>query len=379
MSRPMSRTAIRTSLFVGIALAHHLAAAPADGLAELLADVRSGAPRAAGAGPVAWADLSAGRLTDGTPIVSRFADEGLVAGTRAVVLGQGGLSTLGACPGGPGLPGYPGFEVLAAGQGAEGRIDLLVDDDAVVTNVAVPAGRFTRIALASEAAAAPGSRIEIRLARGSAPVAVLGFRIDTRPAAVAPRIASRAGTENIPIFPYYPLDLNLQWQYQDEADGNKKFFLKVVERTTHAGAKVAKVKRMDKQNEYDLIGYEGALKLWMRNDDINGGLNFSDAPVPFSQGGTVKIGDKYEAIPKNYVNPVTGGNLHWIIVVTKQLDVTVPLATYKACLQLDVKNVDTKSGAEISKLKMFLAQGVGVVWRQGRFISTTFNHKLISR
>jgi hypothetical protein len=102
----------------------------------------------------------------------------------------------------------------------------------------------------------------------------------------------------------------------------------------------------------------------------------SSHPVPFSKAATVAIGDKYEAVPKSYTNPVTGGNFRWIIVIKKLQDLKVPMGDLKNVLRIDVKNVDTASGAEISKFKMFF--GLGTVKREGRFISTSFKQKLIS-
>ena len=179
----------------------------------------------------------------------------------------------------------------------------------------------------------------------------------------------------IPIREYYPVDVGRTWNYVDPIK-NEDFLIKVEEHLSFAGTSVAKFRRNDKVAEYDYISVDGPLKLWLRHDDTNGNLDWSDDPVPFAQAETVAIGDKYEAVPKSYTNPVTGGNFRWIIQIKKLQDVTIPYGEVKNALRIDVKNIDTASGAEVSKFSMYFGHGIGLVSRKGRFISSTFDQQL---
>jgi hypothetical protein len=173
------------------------------------------------------------------------------------------------------------------------------------------------------------------------------------------------------------MEVGRSWKYKDIKE-HLEFVLKVEEHLNYKGRQVAKVRRQDRNEEYDLLTTSGALELMLRHDDTNGALDWSDDPVPFSKAATVAIGDKYEAVPKSYTNPVTGGNFRWIIVIKKLQNLKVPFGDLKDVLRIDIKNVDTASGAEISKFKMYLGQGIGTVKREGRFISTSFKQELIS-
>jgi hypothetical protein len=173
------------------------------------------------------------------------------------------------------------------------------------------------------------------------------------------------------------MEVGRTWKYQDIKE-NLEFVLKVEEHLSYKGKQVAKIRRQDRNAEYDYLTTSGPLQLMLRHDDTNGALDWSDDPVPFSKAATVAIGDKYEAVPRSYTNPVTGGNFRWIIVIKKLQDLKVPIGDLKDVLRIDVKNVDTASGAEISKFKMYFGKGIGTVKREGRFISTSFKQVLMS-
>ncbi len=192
--------------------------------------------------------------------------------------------------------------------------------------------------------------------------------------AVVQPLADRAGEIN--ILEYYPLPNGASWTYVDKAAGDKPLTLKVEGRTTYAGVPVVKVAKVGATNSYDMIVDQGKLKLVFRMDENNGPMDFSDDAVPFSQGTTVKVGDVYTATPKKFVNPVTGGNLQWTVAIKGFKDIATPKANFTQCLQLDVRNKDTKSGLEVSNFSMYLAKGVGLVRRDGRFIATNFKHLL---
>lgn len=179
----------------------------------------------------------------------------------------------------------------------------------------------------------------------------------------------------LPIRNYYPLNVGRSWTYVDSISG-EQFTLRVTEHTAHGATPVARVKDLSKPNTYDLVTLAGPLKLVFRNDE-NGALDWSAEPVPFSQGDTVTLGDKYSATPSSYTNPVTGGHFNWSVTVKKVEDVTVPAGTFQGCIRMDVTTLDTASGAQVANFKMWIAPGVGLVRRTGRFISRTFKQELL--
>jgi len=185
-----------------------------------------------------------------------------------------------------------------------------------------------------------------------------------------------AELRSIDIRGYYPLNVGRTWSYTDSIAG-KDIVLKVAEHTSHGGTPVAKVVDETEAGTYDLVTTSGALKLVLRQDS-NGTLDWSADPVPFSQGPTVQLGDQYQATPTSYTNPVTGGNFQWTVRIRKIEDVTVPAGSFSGCLRIDVKTVDTASGAGVANFKMWFAPGVGLVKRAGRFIAKTFKQELTS-
>lgn len=326
--------------------------------------------RAEAGGLAAWADVRGGRLEDGGPVIFR-ATAGRPDSTR--LLAGAGLALL--APG----PGRLALLVFGRGEGRGARLDLLVDGDPAATGLSLPAGPMARHSFPVAFPVRSGARVELRLARGSAPARIAALALDLAPGAPPARRRPAPDPGALPVHEFYPTSLGLRWEFVDEADGGRRFALQVSERLVYKGAKVAKFRRMDKQDEYDLVGDEAGIRCWARRDDLTGFMDYSDQPVPFSAGPWVRVGDRYEATPKGFVNPITGGHLRWVIKATRMVDVAVPYGAFPGCLQLDITNTDTKSLVEISKFRFYLARGVGVVWRQGRIMDVTFNQKLVAR
>lgn len=194
---------------------------------------------------------------------------------------------------------------------------------------------------------------------------------------VLPRM--QVDRQALPIFEYYPLDVGRQWTYRDEkAADQSPYTMKVDAKLMVQGVPVARMRRMDKEKEFELTRYSGSLQLVQSSDDYHGLYDWSSHPVPFSQGPTVKIGDRFEATPTSFVNPLTGGHVRWIVTHKRLRDVTVPAGTFPQCLQMEIRTVDTKTGAELTKFSMYLAPGVGLVKRQGRFLTHYFKQVLTS-
>lgn len=354
--------------------------APARALVALLLAVAS--PALAGPRParmVAHALLAGGRLLSGGPLVSNQAGRELRGpGVAPLGLHVPGRSSLGLVPEIPADAAAVLVEALVDAAGPA-TVDVLVDGAVAVADLEVPPGRGAVLrAELPEAPAAGPRRIDLRLARGAAvEVQALAVRVAPGPRR-PPRPPREARAGEIPIHRYFPLAVGLNWHYRDFVQG-EDFTLRVVGHEWFGGGRVARIRRLDKENEYDLLGFQGAVKLYSRSDDYSGTYDFSDDPPPFSLGATVRLGDRFEAIPRRATNPVTGGYMHWIVEYKRFQDVSVPAGSFPDSLRLLVRTVDTRSGVEIARMNMYLAKDVGIVRRDGRVVTDTFKQLLTGR
>lgn len=188
--------------------------------------------------------------------------------------------------------------------------------------------------------------------------------------AVAPAAAL---AQEVTIGDYLPMKVGNTWRYIDTAAGNVEFDLKMVEQTTVQGAPAFKNTKSGSA-DWDVMSNDAkGLRLHARNDH-RGTIDWAPG-VTFATPKT-KVGDVVTSTP-NFLNPATGNKMVWTAKFEKLADVAVPGGTFKNCVQLKISINDSVLGTRFANFDMFLAQGVGIVKRQGQFFGVFFSQQLM--